>query len=515
MARAKASILQLHHQKKGTQFLRKNARAGLFDEQGLGKSKQVIDAVAAEIEGGSIKGAVIVCPNGLKSNWAAEIQKFSSLTHALFGSGRIARRGAFAAMRASFYIINYEAVPAELPSLRALLKFKPMALILDESHRIKTPGAKVTRAIHDLRTHASRRYILSGTPVANKPEDLWSQMFFLDDGKSLGVTFDHFEKTFKTGKSGYQRMDHLRDRIAPSTLRRTKDKTLKLPPKTYTRIPVELSSVQLAMYEGMREDLELWVRNLSGAQVLEAADAILARLVRLAQLASNPKLIDVAYGEDPAKLVTLDGLLKKYFQTRDRKVIVWTSFVDNIRALLVRYDRYKPVAIHGDIDNATRDKAVHAFKTDPAVRLLIANPAAAREGLTLTEANVAIYVDRTFNLVDYLQSQDRIHRISQTKPCEIVLLVAKNTVDEFIDFSLEQKHRLAQFAQSDTDQISAADLALSKPNVLRALLAPTSNGVSKRSKRTSGGLVSGAGSAKAARKPPKSSGRSKNTARAR
>jgi SWI/SNF-related matrix-associated actin-dependent regulator of chromatin subfamily A-like protein 1 len=515
MARAKTSILQLHHQKEGTTFLRKNAHAGLFDEQGLGKSKQVIDAVAAEIEAGSIKGAVIVCPNGLKTNWVAEIQKFSSLTHALFGSGRAARRGAFAAMRASFYIMNYEAVPAELPSLRALIKFKPMALILDESHRIKTPGAKVTRAIHDLRIHASRRYILSGTPVANKPEDLWSQMFFLDDGKSLGVTFKHFEKAYKAGKSGYRAMDEMRDRIAPSTLRRTKDKALNLPPKTYTRIPVELSSAQLAMYERMREDLELWVRNLSGAQVLEAADAILARLVRLAQLASNPKLIDVAYGEVPAKLITLDGLLKKYFRTRDRKLIIWTSFVDNIRSLLVRYERFKPVAIYGHINNATRDKAVRAFMTDPAVRLLIANPAAAREGLTLTEANVAIYMDRTFNLVDYLQSQDRIHRISQTKPCEIVLLVARNTVDEFIDFSLEQKHRLARFAQSDTDQISAADLALSKPNVLRALLAPTGNGVSKRkSKRTSGaGQGLGAGS-RPARKPQRAAARSKLTVQA-
>ena len=84
---------------------------------------------------------------------------------------------------------------------------------------------------------------------------------------------------------------------------------------------------------------------------------------------------------------------------------------------------------------------------------------------------MAIYVDRTFNLVDYLQSQDRIHRISQTKECEIVLLVATNTIDEFIDFTLEQKHRLAQFAQSDVDEISDDDLQLRKPDVLRALLA--------------------------------------------
>jgi SWI/SNF-related matrix-associated actin-dependent regulator 1 of chromatin subfamily A len=136
MARAKPTVLQLDHQRSGTKFLRENERAGLFDEQGLGKSKQLIDAVGAEVTAGSIQGAVIVCPNGLKSNWAAEVQKFSLLPYTVFGSGRAARRSAFTAMRAAFYIINYEAIPAELPSLKALLQFKPMALILDESHGI-------------------------------------------------------------------------------------------------------------------------------------------------------------------------------------------------------------------------------------------------------------------------------------------------------------------------------------------------------------------------------------------
>ncbi len=472
MARAKATVLQLDHQKKGTKFLRENERAGLFDEQGLGKSKQLIDAISAEIGTKSIQGAVIVCPNGLKSNWAEEVQKFSTLPHTVFGSGRAARRGAFTAMRSAFYIINYEAIPAEMPSLKALLQFKPMALILDESHRIKTPDAKVTKAIHKLRTYAVRRYILSGTPVANRPDDLWSQMYFLDDGDSLGDTIEDFQKHFRTGRSGYQRMDELRDRIAPSTLRRTKDKSLKLPPKTYERIQVDLAPTQSEMYEKMREDLELWVRKLSGAQVLEQADAILSRLVRLAQLSSNPALLDADYKETPAKLVELDKLLKKCLSDPDRKLIIWTSFVENIRSLTKRFKKYKPVTIYGEMDNVARDRSVKSFRGDPAVRVLIANPAAAREGLTLTEANVAIYLDRTFNLVDYLQSQDRIHRISQTMPCEIVLLIAKNTVDEFIDFSLEQKHRLARFAQSDTDRISSEDLALEKPDILRALLAP-------------------------------------------
>jgi SNF2 family DNA or RNA helicase len=121
---------------------------------------------------------------------------------------------------------------------------------------------------------------------------------------------------------------------------------------------------------------------------------------------------------------------------------------------------------------SARDAAVAAFKRDPTVRLMIANPAAAREGLTLTEARAAIYLDRTFNLVDFLQSQDRIHRMSQKHPCEIVLLIAKNTIDEFIDFSLAQKHRLARYAQGDTAEIASEDLILQKPDLVRALLGP-------------------------------------------
>src|SRR4051794_15361538 len=106
------------------------------------------------------------------------------------------------------------------------------------------------------------------------------------------------------------------------------------------------------------------------------------------------------------------------------------------------------------MDGSSRQRVVRDFKNDPGVRLLIANPAAAREGLTLTQASTAIYVDRTFNLVDFLQSQDRIHRLSQTQPCEIILLVAENSIDEFVDYSIAQKHRLAQYTQSDTNEIS-------------------------------------------------------------
>lgn len=471
MSASKPTPLALSHQEEGTRFLRNNERAALFDEQGLGKSKQLIDALAGEIAAGHLSAGLIVCPNGLKTNWAQEVEKFSSLPYAVFGSGHNARRMAFRSLKAAFYIINYEAVDGELASLKALLKFKPIALVLDESHRIKTPEAKTTKAILALRTHATRRYILTGTPVANRPEDLWSQMLFLDDGESLGTSFEEFQAAYRSGADGYKNVDQLRERVSAKSLRRTKGTSLDLPPKRYSRIVVNLQGEQRRMYDAMREELELLVRSLDGEQVIQRGDAILARMIRLAQLASNPGLLDTSYRETPDKFLVLDELLDGYLtKAPKQKVIVWSSFVGNIDALRERYARWNPVVIHGEVTNSERDAAVRAFRGDAATRLLFANPAAAREGLTLTEANVAIYVDRTFNLVDYLQSQDRIHRISQTQDCEIVLLIASHTVDEFIDFSLEQKHRLARYAQSDSDQIDEDDLQLRKPELLRALI---------------------------------------------
>lgn len=470
MKRERSELLP--HQREGVAFLSRRRAAGLFDDPGLGKTRQLIEAVDREVAENTLRGAVILCPNGLKSTWANEIERHSESRYAVFGAGRKARRDAFRSLRATFYVINYEAVATELASLRALLRFKPMALVLDESHRIKTPGSRITRAVHELRTDAARRYILTGTPVANKPEDLWSQVFFLDDGASLGATFDEFRDRYCAPGGGYVGLDELRSRLENIALRRQKKGTISLPEKTFAHVVVPLRGRQAELYAEMRDELIIWVESLTGEQVAAEGEAILARMVRLAQLASNPGLLDAAYDETPAKIIVLDELIPHYLATKGEKIIVWTSFVANISTLRRRFAQYLPVALHGEMTAKERDDAVRAFLEDPDIRLLVANPAAAREGLTLTTARRAIYLDRTFSLVDYIQSQDRIHRISQTKSCEIILLIARDTIDEFIDFSIAQKQRLAGFAQGDLHTIDPADLRLAKPDVLRALLAP-------------------------------------------
>ena len=181
---------------------------------------------------------------------------------------------------------------------------------------------------------------------------------------------------------------------------------------------------------------------MDGNTILDEADNILKKLLRLTQIASNPILVDKGYKEVPAKFGVLDTLLKDII-VKDEKAIIWTSFVENIIILKSRLKQYCPLVIYGDVPVQDRADAVKVFQESEKNRIMIANPSAAREGLTLTRANNAIYVDRNFNLVDYLQSQDRIHRISQTKECKIIKILAKGTVDEYIDRVIAVKKDIA------------------------------------------------------------------------
>ena len=145
--------------------------------------------------------------------------------------------------------------------------------------------------------------------------------------------------------------------------------------------------------------------------------------------------------------------------------------MDNIRILYKRYKKFGSLILYGDIPIEKRNGIVKQFRNNGDFMILIANPAAAREGLTLTSANNAIYLDRNFNLVDYLQSQDRIHRISQTKECRIYKLIAKNTIDEYIDEIIYKKHKLAEYVLGDIDDIEIEQY-LTKEEILNILGGP-------------------------------------------
>lgn len=431
--------------------------AALFHEQGLGKTKIGIDLALEWLRDDIVDCALFVTKRSLVQNWIDELGSHARIAPAVLDQHH----------SSNFFVLNgasrlllthYEVLKSEERRIAMFLRTRRVGVILDESHKIKNPDAELSASFHRLSTGFIRRVIMSGTPVANRPYDLWSQIRFLDGGKALGDDFEAFKADLELGNDLWRderkraafedRLSGVFDMIREFTVRETKSSAgLSLPDKLIENVPVKLEARQAELYRSYRDQARAEV--LTGDRLVEDdAEAVLKRLLRLVQVASNPRLVDEGYDGVPAKVAALDGLVDNAVG-EGSKIIVWTSFVKNAEALARHLSRHGSVMVHGGLGIDVRNDAVMRFKQDDRVRILVATPGAAKEGLTLTVANHAVFYDRSFSLDDYLQAQDRIHRISQTQTCHVWNLIAAGTVDEWVDRLLSAKRLAAQLAQSD------------------------------------------------------------------
>ncbi len=431
--------------------------AAIFHEQGLGKTKIGIDLALYWLAKSVVDSVMIVTKRGLIQNWTDELRIHTHVTPRLLSQDRRANFLAFNSP-ARIYLTHYEVLKSERKRMKLFLKTRRVGVILDEAHKIKNPDSDLTEAIFDLGPGFIRRVIMTGTPVANRPYDIWSQIFFLDEGESLGRDFPSFKKQFdlsnelsrdaKRAACFEEALSGLFQRIQRFSVRETKRAAeIHLPEKLLRNVVAELEPRQAEIYARFkRECAAIVVRD--GVPQYDNAEDILKRLLRLIQVASNPKLVDDAYHGMPGKFPILLELINE-IADRDEKAIIWTSFVENADWLARELRTFNAVKVHGKLSYEERAKSLKAFKVDPECRLLIATPASAKEGLTLTVANNAIFYDRSFSLDDYLQAQDRIHRISQEKDCTVSNIVAVGTVDEWVDTLLAAKQLAAQLGQGD------------------------------------------------------------------
>lgn len=462
----------LPHQIDAIDFISKNITVPLFDEQGLGKTKEVIAALCDNMAQGIIDGALIICKKHLIDNWKDELETHSYLKYIVL-RGTAKEKGLRFMGYTQFYIINYEAVISEVERLKMFLKIRKMAVVLDESHKIKNFNSRTAKAVLAIKDLAKKRIIITGSPVANKPLDLWTQFYFLDNGELLGKDLGEFKKRYsidlKDKNLGEQKhkFDKLREIMLSHSIRRLKKDVLELPDKVFIEKHIKLEPCQKSLYDKLRDELIIEVTNINGEIVIDESSEILKKILRLVQIASNPLLIDKSYNQTPAKFTLLDGLVEEII-CRQEKAIIWTSFVENVISLKNRYKKYGTLMLYGGIPIEKRNEIVKQFRNNNEFKILVANPAAAREGLTLTSANNAIYLDRNFNLVDYLQSQDRIHRISQTRKCYIYKIIAENTIDEYVEDMIYKKKELAGYIQGDKDDMQTEN-CLTRDELLRIL----------------------------------------------
>ena len=431
--------------------------AAVFHEQGLGKTKIAVDLVLSWLEEDIVDTVFVVTKKMLVQNWVDEIAMHAYIVPKIL-SGNRRENGLALNSPILIYVMNYETISANLDLITLFLGTCRVGVILDESQKIKNPAAKLTTDFHNIANCFARRIIMTGTPVANRPYDIWAQIKFLDDGESLGASFGKFKNDVDLPKGPIKETSYKHEydeklskvffKIKKFSVRETKKTAgLELPNKTILTHVSRMEPRQASIYEAYRDNMHHEIKS-HDKPIADDSEDILKLLLRLVQCAANPFLVDQTYRGLPGKFVQLRSLLDD-IDLHSTKVIIWTGFVDNVEWLSSQLSEFHPQIIHGRMPISDRNNAVRSFKQNSRCRILLATPGAAKEGLTLTVANHALFYDRGFSLDDYLQAQDRIHRISQTEDCYVHNLIAKNTIDEWVDVLLNAKYQAAQLVQGD------------------------------------------------------------------
>jgi SNF2 family DNA or RNA helicase len=382
-------------------------------------------------------------------------------------------------------LTHFEGVGLESKRLKLFQRTRRVAAVLDESAKIKNPDTALTKTFFELSPGFVRRLILTGTPVANRPHDIWAQIFFLDHGMSLGKSFREFESSLDLsnklasddkGRASFEdALASVWEKVAPFSVRETKDGgRIQLPAKVVENVRSAWEVKQRKMYLKVRDETRISVIR-DGVHMTDESADILKRLLRLVQVASNPNLVDEAYEGMPGKWEVLSELIANITASNE-KVIIWTSFTENAEWLTKKLAKHNAAAVHGKLSIEQRNRNIERFLTKPDYKILVATPGAAKEGLTLTVANHVIFYDRGFSLDDYLQAQDRIHRVSQTKTCYVYNLIMEDSIDEWVDALLEAKRAAAQLAQGDiSKEIYQTRMSYSFGEILQRILGIKNN----------------------------------------
>jgi len=447
------------YQREAVDFVAARDYSAIFHEQGLGKTKIAIDVLLTWLRRGEVDSIVIFTKKSLVANWQREIAAHTHIAPSVLSDNSRENYYAFTAPT-RLLLAHFEVAKKEAERLKIWLRTRRVAAILDESAKIKNPDADVTQAFFALAPLFTKRVVMTGTPVANRPFDIWAQIYFLDQGQALGRDFAEFKRTTDLSAdlahdpiafaAFGRRLEGVHEALVGMSVRETKGGgRISLPNKEYITCVTTWEPTQHALYNQVKDELRAVVMR-DGELVVDDQEVVLKRLLRLVQIASNPILVDESYEGEPGKFEMLLELITD-ITNQGEKAIVWTSFNANCEWLAKQLGAFGALALHGKLPIERRNAVVRWFLENESDRVLVATPGAAKEGLTLTVANHVIFYDRGYSLDDYLQAQDRIHRVSQTRTCYVRNLIMQDSVDEWIDALLEEKRLAAQLTQGDID----------------------------------------------------------------
>lgn len=434
-------------QRPGIRFLVKARRAILGDDMGLGKTAQAILA-CKETKSDPV---LVICPNTVKGHWAAEIDMWNpGRPVSVLRGTRKKKEQIIRGFIGEFLVINIETVRrlhTKRSLLDDLLTIPWNTIIVDEAHSIKNRDSSQTKGVYRLAARAEHVYLLTGTPIMNRIDELWSPLHIL-----YPVQYPYFWSFVKRHTIVYKkeimvysrsekkripksilvidgkptRPEELRALIAPVFLRREKEEVFPdMPPKIYQKIWLDMKGEQLRIYKDIEQKAMAEIDD--GTIVMTAG--ILAQLTRCKQVTVSTRLI----GGKPEG-VKIDALVDILNGT-DQKALVFSQFAEAIKLVARRLEAegIGYVVFIGETKEKDRDRYIEHFQTNPEIQVFLATTQAGGCGITLNAASLVVFLDKHWTPALNEQAVDRTRPHMQKQSVQIIELLARNSVDELIE----------------------------------------------------------------------------------
>ncbi len=430
------------YQVQGTGFLAGNGRALLADDMGLGKTLQAISAAVWLKTHENIRTVMIICPASLKQQWAREIAKFTDLQCQIV-QGPPPKRGVQYRREKTFFVINYELLLRDLSMINETLQ--PDLIILDEAQRIKNWRTKIAAAVKLIPTRYA--FVLTGTPLENRLEDLYSLMQVVNP-KILGPLWRYmvdFHVTDERGKVlGYRNLSLLRKRLAPVMLRR--DRSIvsdQLPERIVQRLDVPMTAKQREIHDDAMAKAGQLATIAKRRPLTPTEQNRLIAALQQARMACNAAgLVDKETKGSP-KIDEMADLLDEICIQSGLKAVVfscWELMTQMIEKRL-RKMGLGYVRLHGGVPTAKRGELMDRFRDDDAVQVFISTDAGG-VGLNLQSGSALINMDVPWNPAVLEQRNARIHRLGQKRSVQIITLVAAAAYEEQVLSLVNTKQHL-------------------------------------------------------------------------
>ena len=460
------------HQIEGVEYGLNHDCWLLGDEQGLGKTKQVIDiAMARKSEG---KHCLIVCGvNGLKWNWVNEIQTHSDETGYILGQrvqrGKIVIGGnkdkledvkRLKDISSYFIITNVESLRDNMiaDALAKLCTSGDIEMVaIDEIHKCKNPSSQQGKGI--LKLQPKYRIAMTGTPLMNQPLDLYIILRWLGYERHA---FYAFKKhiCIMGGYGGYEvigykNLDELQEQLNEIMLRRLKEDVLDLPEKLYVNEYIEMTPKQEQIYNEVSAEIR------ANIDQIKASNNPLAELLRMRQATGYTGILSSKIKES-AKLDRMEEIVEEA-TSNGKKVVIFSNWTQMTTPIRERLKQYKPAVITGEIKDNERQEMVRRFQEDADCKVIIGTTGAMGTGITLTAGTVEIFMDEPWNKANKEQAEDRCHRVGTSENVTVYTLMCKNTIDEKVHDIVERKGAMS-------DAIVDGKIVISKSEMIDFLL---------------------------------------------